>query len=205
MKKIRTERVLLFLAAAFAAYNFGMAGGLIEGRPVSIGGLVGGVVVNLSVALSASAYGSLQGKRRTRQALAALMSILVLSPLLVAPAVYYALPADFLGGVPVLRALWAVAWPLVADLAIILAGAVSGKSLIALSATAETLPKDESKKPRKKRQAERKRMTDDALMAFLAKNPGATHQQVAEHFGVSRQAVGPRVRKLYAVSQKGSA
>jgi hypothetical protein len=50
-------------------------------------------------------------------------------------------------------------------------------------------------------QVARKAITDDALLAYLASNPGESHQQVADHFGVSRQAVGQRVKKLYEVKK----
>jgi hypothetical protein len=55
--------------------------------------------------------------------------MLLLSPILVSPVVFYRLPETFLGHW-IARAVWAVTWPLAADLAIVLAGAVSGKGLI---------------------------------------------------------------------------
>jgi hypothetical protein len=135
LKTVTVPRILLVLAACYAAYNFGLAGGYIEKTHFSVGGLIAGVVVNVSIAIAAGNYGSLQGEKRTRQATVALFVMMLLSPLLVAPAIYYSLPVTFLN--PVLRALWSIAWPLVADLAIVLAGAVTGKSLIALSAPAD--------------------------------------------------------------------
>lgn len=132
MKYITVEKVILFLAASFAAYNFGLAGGYIEGTHFSIGGLIAGVVVNITIAIASSRYGSLKGNKRTKQAQIAFIVMLFLSPVLVSPVVFYSLPETFLG-VWWLRALWSIAWPLVADLAIVLAGAVSGKGLIALS------------------------------------------------------------------------
>ena len=131
LKKITVEKVILFLAAGFAAYNFGLAGGYIEGRPFSIGGLIAGVVVNVSLAIAASRYGSLKGDKRTKQAQVAFVTMMVFSPVLVSPVVFYSLPETFLN--VWLRWAWAIAWPMVADLAIVLAGAVSGKGLIALS------------------------------------------------------------------------
>jgi hypothetical protein len=129
---ITIEKVILFLAAGFASYNFGLVGGYIEGTHFSAGGLAAGVVVNVSLAIASSRYGSLKGDKRTRQAHAAFLSMLVLSPILVSPVIFYSLPDTFLGAWWA-RALWSVAYPLVADLAIVLAGAVSGKGLIALS------------------------------------------------------------------------
>lgn len=136
-KHITIEKVILFLAAGFAAYNFGLVGGYIEygaapGAHFSIGGLAAGVVVNVSLAIAASRYGSLTGNKRMKQAQAAFILMLVLSPVLVSPVIFYSLPETFLGAWQA-RALWSVAYPLVADLAIVLAGAVSGKGLIALS------------------------------------------------------------------------
>lgn len=144
LKKITIEKGILFLAAGFAAYNFGMVGGYIERTMFSIGGFLLGVVVNLTLAIAASRYGSLNGQKRIAQARAAFWVMLVISPLLVSPVVFYRLPETFLviqhadvwwlnilASLP--RLLWSLAWPVGADLAIVLAGAVSGKGLIALS------------------------------------------------------------------------
>lgn len=137
MKKITVEKVVLFLAAGFQAWNFGLAGGFIEGRigQVSIGGLLAGAVMNLSLAITASRYGGVTGRNRTRQATAAFIAMLLISPLIVSPVIYYSLPAVFLPEYPVLRALWSIGWPSLVDIAIVGAGAVTGKGLIALSET----------------------------------------------------------------------
>jgi hypothetical protein len=132
MKHITIEKVVLFLAASFAAYNFGLVGGYIEGTKFSVGGVIAGIVVNISLAIASSKFGSLNGKTRTRQATVAFVSMLVLAPAIVAPVIYYSLPVTFLD-VWWLRALYALAYPLVADMAIVAMGAVSGKTLIALS------------------------------------------------------------------------
>ena len=132
MKHITIEKVILFLAAWFAAYNFGLVGGYIEGTKFSLGGVIAGIVVNISLAIASSKFGSLNGKARTRQATVAFVSMLVLAPAIVAPVIFYSLPSTFLG-VWWLRALYALAYPLVADMAIVAMGAVSGKALIALS------------------------------------------------------------------------
>jgi len=131
-KPIPVEKLILLLAASFAAYNFGLAGGYIEGTKFSVGGLAAGIVVNVSIAIAASRFGALKGDKRIRQASYAFVGMLFLSPVLVSPVIFYSLPPSFLG-IWELRAAWSVAWPLVADLAIVLAGAVSGKGLIALS------------------------------------------------------------------------
>lgn len=179
MKHITVEKVILFLAAGFAAYNFGLAGGYIEygdGVHFSIGGLAAGVVVNVSLAIAASRFGSLKGDKRTHQAKIAFIVMLVISPVLVSPVVFYSLPETFLG-VWWLRALWSVAWPLVADLAIVLAGAVSGKGLIALSEPAAVQSETSAPqgalsasavRPHKKRSADAVRTECAALSAQYA-------------------------------------
>lgn len=134
-KGITVERVLLVLAAGFAAYNFGLAGGYVEygeGGHFSYGGLMAGIVVNVSLAIAASRFGSLKGAARTKQAQLAFSAMLLISPALVAPVIFYSLPDGFLG-IWWLRAIWSLGWAGVADLAIVLAGAVTGKGLIALT------------------------------------------------------------------------
>lgn len=225
MKKLSfgVEKVILYLAAGFAAYNFGLAGGYIEGRWMSIGGLTAGLVVNISLAVASSRYGSLKGDKRTRQAQLAFMAMLVLSPVLVAPVVYYSLPDTFLG-IWWLRAAWAVAWPMVADLAIVLAGAVSGKGLIALSNNNEgAQPQQDQAQLRvqdaqvagnlrasnKKLRASKAqlqvqlpaskaqlRVSKEQLRMYLQANPGASDSEVARNFGVSRQAIASRRKQL---------
>lgn len=137
VRSIPIEKIILFLAVSFAAYNFGLAGGYIEGSHFSIGGLIAGIVVNITIAVASSHFGAVKGKARTRQATAAFVGMLFLSPVLVAPVIYYSLPETFLG-IAWLRALWSIGWALAADLAIVLAGAVSGKGLIALSEESAT-------------------------------------------------------------------
>jgi hypothetical protein len=131
-KHITIEKAILFLAASFAAYNFGLVGGYIEGTKFSVGGVIAGIVVNISLAIASSKFGSLNGKTRTRQATVAFVLMLILAPAIVAPVIFYSLPSTFLG-VWWMRALYAVAYPLVADMAIVAMGAVSGKALISLS------------------------------------------------------------------------
>lgn len=160
MKKLTTEKIILFLAAAFAAYNFGLAGGYVEGQRFSIGGLIAGVVVNISLAIAASRYGSIKGDKRIAQAYAAFWGMVILSPLLVSPVIFYSLPESFLGHW-IARSVWSVFWPLVADLAIVLAGAVSGRGLISLSELVTT--QSETSAPSAEGSASRKKRTADAL------------------------------------------
>jgi hypothetical protein len=50
-------------------------------------------------------------------------------------------------------------------------------------------------------QLPRKHVKDEDLLAYLASNTGATQAQVAEYFGVTRQAIGPRIKKLCEIKQ----
>jgi hypothetical protein len=156
MKKLKKAftitNLLLVLAAGFASYNFGLAGGFIEGKPqgqVSFGGLIAGVVVNISLVVASSRLGSVKGVLRQKQAKMSLWALLVLSPLMVSPVVYYQLPETFLNSW--LRGLWSIGWPLVADVAIVAAGSVTGKSLISLGSDAPAT--SSVAKPRSKRRS----------------------------------------------------
>lgn len=154
-KPVPIEKLILFLAASFAAYNFSLAGGYIEHTTFSIGGLIAGIVVNITLAIAASRFGALKGEKRTRQALVAFVGMLFLSPVLVSPVIFYKLPETFLS-IWWLRAIWAIAWPLVADLAIVLAGAVSGKGLIALSEPTPSQSDESATKSTKKARTAKK-------------------------------------------------
>jgi hypothetical protein len=149
---IPVEKVILYGAASYAAYNMGMAGGYIEGTHLSIGGLIAGVVVNLSLAIASTKYGSLTGKNRTKQAQLSFFAILGINVIVTGPVVFYKLPDAFLGSQSFwyFRALWSAVWPLAVDVAIVLAGAVVGGSLISLAK-----PKQETK-PTEQPQGEQK-------------------------------------------------
>ena len=60
------------------------------------------------------------------------------------------------------------------------------------------------KQTRNKKIVARKPITDKQLNDYWLRNPHASNTEVAEHFGVTRQAIGKRKAKLYDVAQKGS-
>lgn len=66
---------------------------------------------------------------------------------------------------------------------------------------AATLQQEPVKEPDPLPKVARKSVKDADLLAYLARNPGASQQQVADHFHVTRQAMGPRIKKLYEVKQ----
>jgi hypothetical protein len=130
---------------------------------------------------------------------------MIISPMSIAPAAWISAAVIPL---PWARVMVAVVWSLIPDLSIALTGALVGKNLIGSGAS----PKLAGKKPGKKKQVAevapkpahkvaRKKINDGELLAYLAGNTGASQQQVADHFGVTRQAIGPRVKKLYEVKQ----
>lgn len=174
-------QAVLFGLAGYSYFNLGLWG--------AAAGLGVGAVVNLSMAVASSRISDI-AKSRKALAYLSLTGLFCLSPVII---------CSSLG--------WSVAnlsWSLAADLSILLTGAIAGKSLIVAEKPAADLPKVESK-PRKagskSAKVARKPVADDALLAYLASNPGESHQQVADHFGVSRQAIGQRVKKLYEVKQ----
>lgn len=66
----------------------------------------------------------------------------------------------------------------------------------------QSMQKQETGKGGKKKatvpQVVRKPLTNDILLAYLAENKEQTQQQVAEFFGVKRQAIGARMKQIYA-------
>jgi hypothetical protein len=159
-----------------------------------------GITASLAVATAAtSTSGNVSKYRRTLTNIG-LALMVVVTPATVALSI--ALPKSWMT---------AVAWGAAVDVSIVLAGVIAGNRMVAgnetkpaLQATPQAASKPKGKKATLRQatpQAERKPMTDEALLAFLASNPGASQQKVADHFGVKRQAVGPRVKKLYEVKQ----
>jgi Icc-related predicted phosphoesterase len=134
---------------------------------------------------------------RKKLAYAALALMFALSPVTITLSMFY--PT---------KIYTAIAWAMDVDLAIVLAGAIVGKSL---------LPVEENKKVTKKQpkatkqkevqpvavepqpvaQVAKKLLNDDILIAHLAATPGQSQAQIADFFGVSHQAISKRMKKLY--------
>jgi hypothetical protein len=90
------------------------------------------------------------------------------------------------------------------DLAVALSGFIAGKGLVEQSNKPNKPKKVASNKGKvagKKLKVARKHIKDEELLAYLQANIGASQQTVADHFGVTRQAIGPRIKKLYEVKQ----
>lgn len=186
MKKILDPKNLPYFGAVVQAVLFALAG--MQFFPV-LGWLPGagvGMVVNYSMALASSRFSEIAEKRKPMARLA-MVTLFALSPTTITLSMFA--PHSIYT---------AISWSVCVDLAIILAGAIAGKSLIGEASTVKVAGKEKQAKGKKK-QVARNRVTDNELLAYLQSNPGATHGQVAEHFGVTRQAIQSRVKKLYEV------
>jgi hypothetical protein len=107
--------VLLYLAAAFQATQFARAFHTIDPNSEwsDIGGLIAGIVVNVSLAYSASRLPRLKAKKQKQFAYAAFVALLILTPMLLAPINY-----KTMGG------LWSELWGVKLMVAIISASLV---------------------------------------------------------------------------------
>lgn len=117
---------LLYLAAAFQAIQFGLAGSIYFGLTGWFIGGLGGIVVNFSIAKSASRINDI-AKARKPLAWTGFIALMVLSPIAVAPAGYLQMS--------VITTFWlrvaaSIVWAIIPDAAILLTGAITGKSLV---------------------------------------------------------------------------
>jgi len=121
MKKILVRKNLPYFGALVQAGLFSYAGMRFFG---SFGWLVGfgvGMIVNYSLALAASNISDIAAKRKPL-AYAALITMFSLSPTTITLSMFF--PST----------IWAaIAWAMCVDLAIVLAGAIAGKSLVSQS------------------------------------------------------------------------
>jgi len=129
--RISLKNILLIGAAVFAAWNLGMVGAFIEGKPagsVSVGGLFGGAVVSISLAISSANIAAVRGQKRTKYAEGFYFVMLGMSVLSVAVVIWYDLDGRGLHWLP--RFFLSIAYPALADIAIATAGNITGKSFV---------------------------------------------------------------------------
>jgi hypothetical protein len=156
-----------------------------------------GITASFSVATASSRIGSITAKGRRLLAYTMLTVMMFVGPATVALSLYSP------------KSPWtAIAWGAAVDVSIVLAGAISGKGFVKqdeITGRVTAIAGNQTSKPqgktRKASKVARKPITDNDLLAYLASNPGASQQQVADNFQVSRQAIGQRVKKLYEVKQ----
>lgn len=190
MKKF-DPRILPYIASLTTAVMVTRAGvDYFDGYWGWIIGPMAGLVASLSLAVAGSRISMIAQKRKWLAYLS-LVFMLILSPVVI-----YLSDSNPSGAT--------VAWALFPDAAILLASVVTGQSLIAQDvapASTTKAPGKGRKVAGKKKAIARKPLTDDVLLAYLQANPGESQQQVADNFGVTRQAIGQRVKKLYEVKK----
>jgi hypothetical protein len=180
MKKILDPRNLPYFGAIVQAVLFALAGNSFFKSFGWLAGLGVGMVVNYSIALASSRISYIAEKRKVL-AYVSLGCMVALSPTTITLSLFY--PSEIYT---------AIAWAMCVDLSIILAGAIAGKALI-------TFPQAVGKKKQvaaKKKKVARKRIAENELLAYLAENPGKSHNEIAEFFGVTRQAIGARMKTI---------
>jgi Zn-dependent protease with chaperone function len=178
-------QAVLFALAGYKYFNLGLWG---AGAGFGVG-----MLVNFSMAVASSKVSDVAKSRKPLSYLS-LIGLFVLSPVIICSSLGFSVAT--------------LSWSLAADMSIMLTGAIMGNALVKKDETPQVASKETPKVASKARKAAkvapqvaRKAIPDTELLAYLQANPGESHQQVAEHFGVSRQAVGQRVKKLYEVKQ----
>lgn len=173
-------KVLPYLASLTTAVMLMRAGVNHFGIWGWIIGPLAGLVASFALAVAGSKISDI-AQRRKPIAYAALTLMLILSPMVI----YYSeLEPDMS------TAMWAM-FP---DAAILLASTVTGQALIAKPD--QQVAQVRGQVAKAKRQVARQSVKEGDLLAYLQANKKASQQQVADHFGVSRQAIGGRVKKL---------
>jgi MFS family permease len=190
---------LILLAALVQSLAFALAGSVYFGSFGWVMGGLAGVVVNLSMAYASSRISEI-AKARRALAWAAFGVLFILSPLAVAPAEYHLLDGKFPVWVCVVLAL---VWSILPDAAIIAAGGVAGKSLVVAEQPAQVdnqVAQPSAQRKKVARKVARNSIDRAQLAAELQRNPQATSAQLAQMFGVSRQAISKARRDLLADS-----
>jgi len=169
-----TTAVMLTRAAVI---HFGLWGWII--------GPTAGLVASFSLAVAGSRISDIAAKRKPLAYLA-LGLMLILSPLVI----YFSEDIPNAG---------TIMWAMFPDAAILLASTVTGQSLIARPEQVATQVAQVARKGKgKSKQVARKSVKEADLIAYLQANKQASQQQVADHFGITRSAVGQRISKLVA-------
>jgi hypothetical protein len=152
-------------------------------------GPLAGLVTSFSLATAGSNISDIAAKRKPL-AYTALLGMILVSPVVIA-----------LSDPTPDAATWA--WAIFPDAAILLASAVTGKSLLAkdVPQTTQVATSNQQvagKTSSKKKATTRKSVKEADLIAYLQANKQASQQEVADHFGVTRSAIGQRISKLVA-------
>jgi hypothetical protein len=206
LPKLSAEHILYGIAIANAlrlawAYATADAIGNLVSLP-GVFGLVLGAMVSVGTAFISGKLPTRLAKSRKALTWSMFIALLIMEPAILAPITMMDMPEALkltLGSVGSWT--WAALLALVPSL--VLAGvAIANGGLVEATTQPTQTSQSETEKPKSKPvKVERKHVTDEAMLAYLAENVGATHKQVADNFGITRQAVGARVKKLYAIEQ----
>jgi hypothetical protein len=196
MKKILDPKNLPYFGALVQAVLFSSVGNKFFPAYGWLVGLGVGAVVNYSIALASSRYSEIAEKRKPLARLA-LLGMFLLSPITITCTLF--IPKSIVT---------AIAWAMCVDGSIILAGAIAGKSLMVTERKTKVARKAKKVSATLPKETEplhklaRKRIADNDLLAYLAEKPGQSQELTAAHFGVTRQAIGSRLKSLYAVKNE---
>ena len=176
-----------------------------------IGGIPAGLSIVTLVTYSANALPRIQSKRARQGGWIMLVLVLIAEPIVLGVVNWWYMPAAFQATVG--SYVVAGGASLVISLVLVL-GALVDRSLVPAEKTSklQDVDKKESVKVASKQgktrkaslKVARKAITDSDLIVYLQANEGASQQQVADHFGVSRQAIGQRVKRLFEVKSETS-
>jgi len=188
----------LFIAFAALAqgvmwYNLFVVLGMVDGYAIAGGACAGIATVGMSTRTANFLPGTSLGKRARQWGWAVLIIFTIVEMIVLGTANFMQMPVKN----------WAVAYgaSLVITLAL-LAGALVDRSLVPAEKSKKTVAQvaETGKQPKRKAaKVARKPVKDESLLAYFQGNPGASDTQAAEHFGISRQAIGQRRKKLYKV------
>jgi MFS family permease len=191
MKKVLDPRHLPYFGAVVQAVLFAIAGNSFFPIFGWLAGLGVGAVVNWSLAVASSRVSDI-AKNRKPLAYLSLACLFCLSPVIICSTMGWSV-ANF-------------SWSVASDLSILLTGAIVGKGLVTsgdpLPKAARNKQKDKQQVPQEVVKVARKTVQENELLAYLQANAGASQTQVAEHFGVSRQAIGSRIKKIYKINSE---
>lgn len=134
-RKVSLGTVLLYLAAAFQSTQYARAFHIIDPNSQwsDASGVLAGVVVNVSLAYAASRLPKLRAKKARQFSYAAFVTLLILTPLFVAPINY-----------KTMGTLWNEAWLLKATLALVSASLVDISIVLVAFADGALMPESAS-------------------------------------------------------------
>ena len=199
-KKINFAYVLIgCLAFGSAALWVNVFSLFHEGILSYVFGIPVGAGIVGTLARSANILPRVQSKRARDAGWILLGAMVIVEPVVLAFANYPVIMGykiDTLGG-------WIIAGGASVVVTITLAlGSVVDRSLVSVAKPEKPQGETVDKPRATKKKVARKPISDDNLLRYFAENVGATDTQVAQHFGVTRQAIGKRREKLYSISKE---